>query len=106
MTELHAGGRQVARVRMQLVTLHGWVCGRCGDPIDPKAPPSAPRGLSIGHVVARANGGTDHPSNLRPEHLACNREAGAEFLGMAGDSGKGTYPRNGARITLFAPGRK
>jgi len=100
MTELHAGGRQIARVRMQLVTLHGWVCWRCGDPIDPQSAPSSPLGLSIGHVVARANGGTDHPSNLRPEHLACNREAGAEFLGMAGDNGKGAAVKAAASARL------
>jgi 5-methylcytosine-specific restriction endonuclease McrA len=106
VTALHAGGRQIARVRLQLAMLHGWVCARCGDPIDPRAPSSSPMGLSIGHRIPVSRGGTDAWSNLRPEHLRCNVEAGAEFLGMAAGTGKRPFPPNGARISLFAPGRK
>jgi HNH endonuclease len=32
-----------------------------------------------GHALDVAQGGTDHISNLRPEHRSCNRKAGAEL---------------------------
>jgi 5-methylcytosine-specific restriction endonuclease McrA len=31
-----------------------------------------PLGLTLGHIVARAQGGADTLPNLRPEHRACN----------------------------------
>ena len=32
---------------------------------------------TVEHVVARANGGTDHPDNLRIAHRKCNSSKGA-----------------------------
>ena len=58
------------RMRAYLVLRDGRGCGRCGDPIDAREVPS------LGHIVAVADGGTDHASNLRLEHLVCNQSAG------------------------------
>jgi hypothetical protein len=57
-------------MRRYLEARDGRVCVRCGDAIDRGETPS------IGHVIARALGGSDAPSNLRLEHLDCNRRAG------------------------------
>jgi hypothetical protein len=59
-------------MRAYLEARDGRGCGRCGDPID------ASETASLGHVTALAHGGTDDASNLRLEHLACNRDAGAD----------------------------
>jgi hypothetical protein len=59
-------------MRAYLEARDGRGCGRCGDPIEPGETPS------IGHVIALAHGGSDVAANLRLEHLACNRDAGAD----------------------------
>lgn len=51
-------------------------CGRCGRPIDKRLPGTHPLGLTVGHIVAVRNGGTDELHNLRPEHRSCNLHAG------------------------------
>lgn len=59
-------------MRRYLEARDGRGCGRCGDPIDRRET------ASIGHIVARARGGSDGPGNLRLEHLSCNQRAGAD----------------------------
>jgi len=61
------------RMRAYLEARDGRGCGRCGDPIDPSET------ASLGHVTARAHGGSDDAANLRLEHLSCNQQAGAEL---------------------------
>jgi hypothetical protein len=41
--------------------------------------PNGPRRLSIDHRIAVAEGGSDHPSNLRFAHLCCNIGKGLSF---------------------------
>jgi hypothetical protein len=57
-------------------------CGRCGGWIDVTLPANHPGSWTAGHVLDAALGGTDDLSNLRPEHRACNLQAGAR-LGAA-----------------------
>jgi hypothetical protein len=59
-------------MRRYLEARDGRSCARCGDPID------RAETASIGHVIARAHGGSDGPENLRLEHLVCNQRAGAD----------------------------
>lgn len=55
----------------------GGRCGRCLLEIDPTLHGYLPGALTIGHIVPIARGGTNDPSNLRPEHRRCNLEAGS-----------------------------
>ena len=41
-------------------------CAVCGDPFTPDNPPTR------GHIVARADGGSDDPSNYQAECRRCN----------------------------------
>jgi hypothetical protein len=59
-------------MRRYLEARDGRGCARCGDPIDRRET------ASIGHVIARALGGSDAAHNLRLEHLACNQAAGVD----------------------------
>lgn len=79
MSELHAGGHRLRQTRAQLIARHGAICGRCRGSIDLSLSGLHPRGLTIGHIVPVAAGGTDDLANLQPEHRACNL-AGAPRL--------------------------
>jgi hypothetical protein len=72
VTDLRTSDAARRRMRAYLQARDGRGCKRCGDPID--------RGetASIGHVIARAYGGSDAAHNLRLEHLTCNLRAGAD----------------------------
>jgi hypothetical protein len=59
-------------MRRYLEARDGRSCARCGDEIE------RAEVASIGHVIARAHGGSDAPGNLRLEHLTCNLRAGAD----------------------------
>lgn len=50
----------------------GLTCRRCGDPIDHTLSGLHPLGLTVGHVLAVRDGGTDAWDNLAPEHRSCN----------------------------------
>lgn len=52
----------------------GWVCGFCRRPVDNTVRWPHPVSPSVGHILWRGGGagGSDDPSNLRIEHLACN----------------------------------
>ncbi|MFB7461244.1 HNH endonuclease [Streptomyces sp. NPDC056188] len=72
-------------VRRVYARRDGWTCQLCGEEI-PKVPVSNDsHNLSIDHIRHQSNGGTDHPSNLRATHQACNksrrdRPDGDEFV--------------------------
>lgn len=63
----YRGTKRHADLRRQAWDDHGGVCGRCGQPIDPDGP------WDLGHVVPHAAGGRLERSNVRPEHVTCNR---------------------------------
>ncbi|WP_222842280.1 HNH endonuclease signature motif containing protein [Boudabousia marimammalium] len=57
----------------ELVTAtYGWTCWLCGDRIDPALSRRSRYGLTIDHVIARSDGGSDALTNLRPAHNECN----------------------------------
>lgn len=56
----------------QLAARDGWVCGRCGEPVDRALRWPHPMSASTGHIVRVADGGAYEPGNLRVEHLRCN----------------------------------
>lgn len=56
-----------------LAARDGGACGICGDAVDLALRRSeSVFCASIDHIVARANGGTDEPSNLQLAHFWCN----------------------------------
>lgn len=73
---LHRGGQALRTARAQALDRFGPWCGRCGRWIDTRLKGPDPMSLSLGHIQPLSRGGTDHPHNLRPEHLACNVAAG------------------------------
>jgi 5-methylcytosine-specific restriction endonuclease McrA len=75
MSTLHRGGQRLILARRRLVERYGYTCGRCGGPIDPELPGTHLLGLTVGHIVPIAHGGTDDDANLRPEHRRCNLAA-------------------------------
>jgi 5-methylcytosine-specific restriction endonuclease McrA len=65
--------RQYRKLREQLLAAHP-SCHLCGGSFtDPADPPV------LDHVIPRAHGGTDHPSNLKPAHRSCNGRKGAKI---------------------------
>lgn len=69
------GGRKVMALRAQWqprVSAGDVVCGKCGLPIDPRAP------WKLGHLVDRALGGTA-AHGLHPEHAFCSDRSGGQL---------------------------
>lgn len=58
-------------VRDQVIAEHGMVCWLCKGTI------RTTKTLHLDHVLAKAKGGSDHPSNLRPAHASCNGRKGS-----------------------------
>lgn len=68
------GGRLVTALRAAWaprVEAGHVACWRCGLLITPG------QDWDLGHRIARADGGTDDPTLIAPEHRDCNRGAGA-----------------------------
>ena len=55
------------KARLEASNTH---CPLCGHPILEADP------VDVDHKIPYAYGGTDHPSNLRRTHMACNRARG------------------------------
>lgn len=72
MSTRSTGGRPWRRAREHLKRA-GAPCYLCGGPIDYEAPPLDPMAYQADHVIAKANGGSDRLSNLKPTHRKCNR---------------------------------
>lgn len=49
-----------------------WMCGICGDPIDPDARWPGPWSATIDHKIPLARGGLHKKSNVQSAHLRCN----------------------------------
>jgi 5-methylcytosine-specific restriction endonuclease McrA len=63
-------------------------CGICGQPFtDPTDPPV------VDHIISRAHGGNDDPTNLQAAHRTCNGRKGAT-LGNTGAWGAGGASKN------------
>jgi hypothetical protein len=59
----------------QLAERDGTDCGICGEAVDMTIRRRDPDGLmcaSVDHIIPRARGGTNDPSNLQLAHLLCN----------------------------------
>lgn len=92
MSRGHRSGRWVRVTLNALFALYGDTCRRCLATIDRSLSGLHPLGPTIGHVIALADGGTDHLENLRPEHRSCNLRAGRRAGPIAGE------PEPAARI--------
>ncbi len=55
----------------------GWVCGICGQLIDPVLKWPEPRSASLDHVLPLAAGGEHTRANTQAAHLICNIRKGA-----------------------------
>lgn len=73
---LHRGGQRMRAARRRVVARDGAICRRCGKPIDLTLSGRHPMGLTLGHIVAVADGGSDRDDNLAPEHHTCNLGSG------------------------------
>lgn len=62
-----SGTKAHAALKAQAYEDYDGICGRCGEPIDPDQP------WDLGHIVPHAAGGQLTQSNVRPEHVTCNR---------------------------------
>ena len=51
-------------------------CYLCGDPLDWDDRQS----VCLDHMIATVHGGRTHPENLRPVHVICNLQKGAELI--------------------------
>ena len=51
-------------------------CARCGEVVDKSLRHPHPQSATVGHVVARSDGGSNDRTNLRLEHRRCNAKAG------------------------------
>jgi 5-methylcytosine-specific restriction protein A len=58
--------RQWRQLRPQILARDGWRCRECGAIAE-----------HVDHVIAKANGGSDHPSNLQSLCSSCNLRKGA-----------------------------
>jgi len=61
------------QVRAMYARRDGWICQLCGGGIPEKPVSNDSHNLSIDHIRPVSAGGSDHPSNLRAAHQACNK---------------------------------
>lgn len=61
------------KVREMYARRDGWTCQLCGGGIPEKPVSNDSHNLSIDHIQPVSAGGSDHPSNVRATHQACNK---------------------------------
>lgn len=61
------------RVREMYARRDGWICQLCGLNIPRLPVMNDAHNLSIDHIRPQSAGGSDHPSNVRATHQACNK---------------------------------
>jgi 5-methylcytosine-specific restriction endonuclease McrA len=71
----HLSGHRLTVVRRMVVERDGPMCRRCGGWVDVTMSGLMPDGPTLGHIIPRSKGGTDHPTNLGLEHRRCNLAA-------------------------------
>lgn len=70
-------GRKVTSARAYWRRRLPLPCRRCGRPVV-HDPVKRNGGWNVGHIVDRAQGGSDHVTNQWPEHETCNLRAGGK----------------------------
>lgn len=63
----------------QLGEACGWTCWVCGGDVDRAGPLTGPWAPTVDHVLPRARGGTNDPTNLRLAHRRCNGARGSSL---------------------------
>lgn len=63
--------------RLEIFERDGWVCGICGEPVDPAAKWPSAMSASLDHIVPVARGGKHSRANAQCAHLFCNVQKGA-----------------------------
>lgn len=76
MSRSWAGGStsQWRRIRAHVLARDRWVCGLCGDRIDPRIRHPDPMSAQVHHLDGRAYG--DDPDRMQAAHRRCNLAAG------------------------------
>lgn len=64
---------QNGEVRRMYARRDNWICGLCQNRIPEQPVKNDSFNLSIDHIVPRARGGSDYPTNLRATHQGCNK---------------------------------
>jgi 5-methylcytosine-specific restriction endonuclease McrA len=82
--------------RRRILERDAWMCGICGQPIDPSLAPSDPEAQSVDHIIPSSRGGSDDDENLHAAHRSCNWMKGADDL-----PGGGGYRTNRLRTTAL-----
>ena len=57
---------------MAIYEAAGWCCAICGEQVSKPTRTYDDWGPTLDHIIPRAAGGTDEPSNLRLTHSWCN----------------------------------
>lgn len=89
------GGKSAPVNRFEIFERDGWVCGVCGDAIDPTLVRPDMRSVSLDHIVPLARGGDHVPENCQAAHLGCNISKGCRV----GPQPPGEAGRRGAKAS-------
>ena len=68
-------------VKREVYERDGWVCGICGDPIDPALRFPDPGSATLDHRRPLSRGGSHTLDNVQAAHLTCNASKGARTEG-------------------------
>lgn len=68
--------RAYRKLRSYILATRPPICAWCGERIDLALSGDHPLGPSVDHILPRAQGGRDTPSNLQPMHRRCNTQRG------------------------------
>ena len=66
------GVQYVSFSKRSIYDRDGWICGICGEPVDPNAKYPDMRCASLDHIKPLSLGGSHTPENVRLAHFDCN----------------------------------